>query len=174
MINEVQPMLFSDMPDEPHRPGSGDAAASARLLEAAKADMVRVAPGVHVWRPRDAARVPETALCRWAQVQGGYAPVPIAGRYVRLTAPVAARLGFRNAEKDHRYDTLLRLGRAGFVDIAHVSPGCYMIDIDSWHRHLADVLDDEGYWDEGRGNIEKYFDANGLGGWKRRNRRAAL
>ena len=70
--------------------------------------------------------------------------------------------------KARRYDTLLRLSRAGFIEILHVSPGCYMLELDSWHRHLADVCEDDGFWDEGRGNREKYFQANGLGGWKRK------
>ncbi len=43
--------------------------------------MVRVAPGVHAWVPRDAAEPPDGfALCRWArQADGTFAPVPVPG-----------------------------------------------------------------------------------------------
>ena len=165
----MQKMLLADIPEEPFPPvrrGSPDAEASARLKEAARSDMAPVAPGVRVWRPKAGAEVPEIAVCRWSPVKDGYVPVPVSGRYVRLTAALAAQMGFRDADRSRRYDTLLRLWRAGFVEIAHVSPGVYMLEMDSWHRHLSEVCADEDYWEAGRGNRERYFEANGLGGWK--------
>lgn len=165
----MQKMLITDMPEEPFPPirrGRPDAEAAERLREAARSDMVPVAPGVRVWRPKQGEAVPDMVVCRWVKADSGYVPVPVAGRYVRLTAGLAAHMGFRDADRSRRYDTLLRLWRAGFIDIAHVSPGVYMLDLDSWHRHLAEVCEDDGYWDAGQGNRERYFEANGLGGWK--------
>jgi hypothetical protein len=167
----IQPSLIPGIPDEPFPPRGpkADPDAARRLADAAKADMARVAPGVHVWKPKAGAAVPDTVMCRWVpKAADGWMPVPIAGRYVRLTAALAGRLGFRDADKARRYDTLVRLSRAGFIEILHVSPGCYMLELDSWHRHLAEVSEDEEFWAEGRGNREKYFEANGLGGWKRK------
>lgn len=165
----MQRMLLTDMPDEPFPPigrGHQDPDAARRLAEAARADMIPIAPGVRIWKPKPGSSVPECVLCRWIAVKEGYTPVPIAGRYVRLTSALAAQMGFRDADRSRRYDTLLRLWRAGFVEIAHVSPGVYMLEMDSWHRHLSEVCADERYWDVGNGNREKYFEANGLGGWK--------
>ena len=133
--------------------------------------MVRVAPGRHAWVPKDAATPPdEYAVCRWSkQPDGTYAPVPVAGRYVRLDGRTASLLGFpaRGEEDRCRYDTILRLGRAGFVDVVRVAPNTILLDIDSWYRHLADCMDDPDRWEEGSEDRETYLKANGLGGWKR-------
>lgn len=165
----TQRQLFADMPEERFPPeAAAGTGAAERLREAARSDMVPVAPGARIWRPRSGDTAPDMVMCRWAKTEGGWSPVPVAGRWVRLTAAVAAQMGFRDAGRSRRYDTLLRLWRAGFIDVAHVSPGVYMIDMDSWHRHLAEVTEDDGYWEVGRGNRERYYKANGLGGWKRK------
>lgn len=137
--------------------------------------MVRVAPGRHAWVPKDAATPPdEYVMCRWSkQADGTFAPVPVAGRYVRLDSKTATLLGFpaRAGAPDTpercRYDTILRLGRAGFVDVVRIAPNTALLDIDSWYRHLADCMDDPDRWEEGREDRETYLKANGLGGWKR-------
>ena len=137
-------------------------------------NMVRVAPGRHAWVPKDAATPPdEYVMCRWSkQPDGTYAPVPVAGRYVRLDSRTATLLGFpaRTGEDGNercRYDTILRLGRAGFIDVVRVAPNTILLDLDSWYRHLADCMDDPDRWDEGGEDRETYLKANGLGGWKR-------
>ena len=136
--------------------------------------MVRVAPGRHAWVPKDAATPPDAyVMCRWSkQEDGTYAPVPVAGRYVRLDSRTAALLGFpARANEDGnercRYDTILRLGRAGFVDVVRVAPNTILLDLDSWYRHLADCMDNPDRWNEGGEDRETYLQANGLGGWKR-------
>ena len=136
--------------------------------------MVRVAPGRHAWVPKSAATPPEKyVMCRWSkQPDGTYAPVPVAGRYVRLDSKTATLLGFplragESGKERCRYDTILRLGRAGFVDVVRISPNTILLDLDSWYRHLADCMDDPERWDEGKEDRETYLTANGLGGWKR-------
>ncbi len=133
--------------------------------------MVRVAPGRHAWVPRDAATPPDGyALCRWAkQEDGTFAPVPVAGRYVRLNSQVAATLGFigDGTSDKNRYDTILRLGRAGFIDLVRVATNTILLDLDSWYRHLSDCMDNPEMWDEGSEDLETYLKANDLGGWKR-------
>ena len=137
-------------------------------------DMVRVAPGRHAWVPKSAATPPpEYVMCRWSkQADGTYAPVPVAGRDVRLDAKTAMLLGFPARTDDNgnercRYDTILRLGCAGFVDLVRVAPNTILLDLDSWYRHLADCMDDPERWEEGREDRKTYLMKNGLGGWKR-------
>lgn len=136
--------------------------------------MVRVAPGRHAWVPKDAVTPPDAyVMCRWSkQEDGTYAPVPVAGRYVRLDSRTAALLGFparvgEDGNERCRYDTILRLGRAGFVDVVRVAPNTILLDLDSWYRHLADCMDNPDRWNEGGEDRETYLQANGLGGWKR-------
>lgn len=136
-------------------------------------DMVRVAPGRHAWVPKRAATPPpEYVVCRWSkQADGTWAPVPVAGRYVRLDSSTATLLGFparagSDARERCRYDTILRLGRAGFVDLVRVAPNTILLDLDSWYRHLADCMDDPDRWEDGREDRKTYLKANGLGGWR--------
>lgn len=136
-------------------------------------DMVRVAPGRHAWVPKRAATPPpEYVVCRWSkQADGTWAPVPVAGRYVRLDSSTATLLGFparagSDARERCRYDTILRLGRAGFVDLVRVAPNTILLDLDSWYRHLADCMDDPDRWEDGRDDRKTYLKANGLGGWR--------
>ena len=150
----------------------------------AESEMVRVAPGRHAWVPKNAtSHPPEYVLCRWArQPDCTYAPVPVAGRYVRLDARIGALLGFpaqahhrwgepspasRTRNERCRYDTILRLGRAGFIDVVRVAPNTILLDLDSWYRHLADCMSNPDRWEEGNEDRETYLKANGLGGWKR-------
>lgn len=162
----AQMMLFGDDFDPVPPPIS--------LSDATKPEMVRAAPGVHAWVPRDAATPPpEYCLCRWSkQADGSFAPVPVAGRYVRLGAKLAGLLGFPAGDDDDkrrycRYDTILRLGRAGFVDVIKISPGVYLLDLDSWYHHLVECIDNPDRWAEGSEDYETYLKANDLGGWKR-------
>jgi len=149
--------------------------------------MIRVAPGRHAWVPKSAATPPdEYVLCRWSrQADGTFAPVPVAGRYVRLDSKTATLLGFpmragvgadaggenaaaRDVSGERcRYDTILRLGRAGFIDVVRIAPSTILLDLDSWYRHLADCMDEPDRWDEGKEDRETYLKANDLGGWKR-------
>ena len=136
-------------------------------------DMVRVAPGRHAWVPKRAATPPpEYVVCRWSkQADGTWAPVPVAGRYVRLDSSTATLLGFparagSDARERCRYDTILRLGRAGFVDLVRVAPNTILLDLDSWYRHRADCMDDPDRWEDGREDRKTYLKANGLGGWR--------
>ena len=171
--NTVQMGLFGD--EEPvgrRNPECGAGLGSRAPLPLAPAPaMVRVAPGCHAWVPRDAATPPdEYALCRWSkQADGTFAPVPVAGRYVRLNSQVAASLGFvgDGTSDKNRYDTILRLGRAGFIDLVRVAPNTILLDLDSWYRHLADCMDNPEMWDEGSDELDTYLKANNLGGWKR-------
>lgn len=155
---------------EPDRPAQ---AVPPPLAVAPEPAMVRVAPGRHAWIPKSAATPPDAyVMCRWSkQPDGTFAPVPVAGRYVRLDSRTATLLGFparagEDGSERCRYDTILRLGRAGFVDVVRVAPNTILLDLDSWYRHLADCMADPDRWDEGGEDRATYLKENGLGGWK--------
>ena len=138
--------------------------AGERAREAARPDMVRVAPGAHGWTPAPGREAPAHVLCRWTRgADGLYRPVPVGGRYARVCRELIALLGFNTGRRSSRYETLYRLSRAGFVDMVKVSPGCWLLDLDSWFRHLAACMDDPEMWDEGKEARRRYDFANGLG-----------
>ena len=136
------------------------------VREALRPDMVRVAPGRHAWvpAPHMAGRVPGCVLCRWEpDGQGAWRPVPIGGRFSRVRSELVSLLGFNTGADAQKYETLLRLARAGFIDMVKVSPGCWLLDVDSWHRHLLRCMENPEMWDEGSPDLEEYRFANGLG-----------
>jgi hypothetical protein len=140
-----------------------------RLASLAKPDMVRVAPDKHAWVPADRTRpTPEFVLCRWSRTtDGAYRPIPISGRWARVTGELMANLGFESGRRYQRYETLFRLANAEFVDMVKVSPGCWMLDLDTWFRHMASCADEPGKWDDGSEDLKKYLHSNALGGWRR-------
>ena len=158
------------------------------VREALRPDMVRVAPGRHAWvpAPHMAGRVPGCVLCRWERIPEGvgvtspsssppaptptqnatapgWRPVPIGGRFSRVRSELVSLLGFNTGADAQKYETLLRLARAGFIDMVKVSPGCWLLDVDSWHRHLLRCMENPEMWDEGSPDLEEYRFANGLG-----------
>lgn len=138
------------------------------LEDALRAEMVRVAPDAHAWVPREGESAARYVMCRWAKkgAQGHYLPVPVSGRLVRVGADLLALLGFNSGQRRSRYETLYRLNRAGFIDMVKISPGCWMLDLDSWYRHLGTCMDNPEMWDEGSEELDTYLRMNGLGGWK--------
>lgn len=136
------------------------------LREELQTDMVRVAPGRCAWIPAAGARqkVTRHVLCRWSlQADGTYVPVPMPYRLVRLTPETTAMLGFVSGGRRTRADTVLRLAAAGFVECVLISPKCWLIDLDSWIRHLEACMMDPEYWETGGEALERYNAANGLG-----------
>lgn len=139
---------------------------AAELREACEQNMVRVAPGVCGWVPAAGARhgVSRHVLCRWSrQGDGTYIPVPMRYRMVRMTPATTAMLGFISGSSRTRADTLLRLGAAGFVECVRISPKCWLLDLDSWFRHLEECMLDAEYWEPGGEALARYNLANGLG-----------
>lgn len=136
---------------------------SQELSELARGEMVRVAPEMSAWVPRESCTPPKYVVCRWTKQEGGtYHPVPIGGRFVRLTPGVAAALGFAHLGRRLRYETIMRMWRAELIDMVHITPGCYLLDIDSWYRHLADCLANPDMWEVGGEAREDYRFKNGL------------
>lgn len=151
--------------------------AAARFRELAKPDMVKITPSTvnapAVYVPKPGGKVPDLVMARWSHNGNGqYHLVPVAGRWVRLTSELCSELGFRNTSRARKYATMYRLHEAGYVELVKISPCCTLIDLDTWWRHLADCIENPEMWDEGSTERENYLKANGLGGWKQKERTA--
>lgn len=162
MSKIVQDLIFGG--EESYPPARPVAAYPGGKLNVApgagrKAEMVRVAPGVHGWAPADAAeKVAEYVLCRWSkQANGTYLPVPVGGTWAKLTPLLCETLGFAGG-----LDTIKRLSVAGFLDASQVSPAVTLLDLDSWIRHLNECMDDPDRWAEGSEDLTIYLWKNGL------------
>ena len=160
----VQDLIFGGSEEHSPRPRKvqaapgGEAQAPPRQPER-KAEMIRVAPGVHGWAPKDARdKVAEHVLCRWSrQANGTYAPVPVGGAWAKLTPALCEALGFAGG-----LDTIKRLAIAEFLDASQISPGVMLLDLDSWARHLAECMEDPDRWAEGSEDLKTYLYKNGL------------
>jgi hypothetical protein len=121
-----------------------------RLKEATRPAMVATAPGKFV--PYKTESPPDVSLCTWqANSDGTFTPIPHTERMVRLNRRLARFLGFTD-----RYDTLLRLGRAGFVELVQISPHYTLMNLDSWFNHLRRCAEDADFWDKQRDNYKEY------------------
>lgn len=169
-VQLVQHDFFGAAP-ETHSPKPNNKELMQRFTDLAKADMIRISPDKYGWVPKHGGNVPNVCVCRWVpQKDGGYVPIPMGGRWARVSSSLCAAMGFRDGEKVRRHETLLRLHRAGYIDMTQISPSCWMIDLDSWFRHLADCANNPEMWEEGSEDRRNYLDKNGLGGWKHRER----
>lgn len=139
------------------------------VAAATKPDMVRVAPDRHAWVPAQSGEQPaQFVLCRWSkQRDGTHVPIPVAGRLVRVGPDLLALMGFNTGRRSSRYETLYRLANAGFIEMVRISPGCWLLDLDSWYRHLSKCMEEPEMWDDGAEDRDHYLHVNALGGWRR-------
>jgi len=138
-----------------------------RLKDLSRPDMVRVAPERYAWIPAThITEPPKFCLGRWIKKGPEFRLIPAGGKWIRMTAEVAAELGWRGVDRKSSYDTLKRLAAAGFIDFVHVAPGTHLLDLESWFRHLGDCMSNPDKWDKGSEDLETYQESNGLGGWK--------
>lgn len=81
-------------------------------------------------------------------------------RHVRITRRVLRSLGIGLS-----YATLRRLGQGGFIQVTHVAPGVYTLDLPSFYAHLRKVEADEEFWERTievpshNGNVRKITNA---------------
>ncbi len=171
MSKNIVQQTFWDGDEEVKPKKSPDVeAASKKFRELAEPVMVRIAPDKLVWTPKNGQQPPTYTLCRWVEKknEGGFVPIPLGGKYIRLSISLCTELGFRDLDRGRKYETLKRLNRAGYIEMHHVSPGCWLLELDSWFRHLAACADDPDFWDEDGDERRHYLEANGMGGWKRK------
>jgi hypothetical protein len=126
-----------------------------RLIEATRPDMIQVAPGR--WAPRPGRKAPDVTLATWqANADGTYTPTPICERMVKLTRKLTTMLGFPG-----QFETIRRLGRAGYVECIKLTPHIYMLNLDSWFGHLRRCAEDPDFWDQDGKNLRAYKQAQG-------------
>lgn len=123
-----------------------------RLKEATRPVMSQVAPGLYAPYRSKSTKVAEHCLCFWSdRGDGTYYLIPHNQRLVRLDAELAELLGFRG-----QYQTIRRLGEAGFVEIIQVAPHTYFINLDSWFNHLRRCAEDPEFWAREKKNLKTY------------------
>jgi hypothetical protein len=125
-----------------------------RLKRATQPEMVEVGPGVYAPRNPD-RKVADTTLARWEQTDRGWRAIPICERLVRLDPKLAALMGFDG----RNYNTLRRLGRAGFIEIIVIAPHTTLINLDSWFNHLRRCAENPEYWEKGGPAYRAYQEA---------------
>ena len=64
---------------------------------------------------------------------------------------LAKKLGFLGT-----WETIIRLGRAGFIEVIQVAPRVTLINIDSWYNHLRRCAEDPDFWELSRDAIKEY------------------
>lgn len=122
-----------------------------RLKEAVRPVMAQVAPNLYA-PMRRGGKSPDNCLCFWADKgDGTYYLIPQNQRMVRLDAELAELLGFRG-----QYQTIRRLGVAGFVEVIPIAPHTYFINLDSWFNHLRRCAEDPEFWQRGGKNLKAY------------------
>jgi hypothetical protein len=139
----------------PEQPAVTRPPINQRLQEAARPDMVQVAPGR--WAPRPGRKAPDMTLATWQQnADGTYTPTPMTERMVKLTRKLTTLLGFPG-----QFETIRRLGRAGYVECIKLTPHIYMLNLDSWFGHMRRCAEDPDFWDADGKNLRAYRQAQG-------------
>lgn len=122
--------------------------ATASVIEKIKADReplyLQVAPGRY---RRVAVHAPEYAVGTFVPAGNDeFAFKPVLERMVRLDQRVLNAIGMGNQR-----NTLMRLGRAGFVEIVPAAPRLWLLNLDSWYNHVRRVAEEgESFWNNKR------------------------
>lgn len=125
----------------PHQPSPLDPLPN-RLRKATAPHMVQVAPGIFARQNR--AAVPDVTLAYWIpQDDGTYKLLPFTERMVRVTNKLTRMLGFSG-----QYNTIMRLGEAGFIEIVRIAPYTHLINLDSWFNHVRRCAENSEFWDD--------------------------
>ena len=132
-----------------HRPPRPTA---EQLKRATKPAMIRVAPCLYAPDPA-ADGVPEFSIGKYVERQPGkYELVPVLENFARVNMDLLRKLGLAG-----QWNTLCRLARASFVEMILVSPGCYLLNLDSYYNHVRRCAETgPEFWEPGKGNLEAY------------------
>ena len=126
--------------------------ATTRQLKAAtRPAMIRIAPNLYAPDPA-CPKVPEFSIGKFVEVTAGrYEFRPVLENFVRVNQDVLQKLGI-----GRQWHTLVRLSRAGFVELIKVAPGCYLINLDSYYNHVRRCAEaGPEFWDK-PGHLEQY------------------
>jgi hypothetical protein len=121
-----------------------------QLRKLTKPVMVQIAPGQ--WAPVKGARAPDMSIVYWVQnPDGTFTPSPVTGRFVRVTGKLVRQLGFAG-----KYNTLYRLGRAGFIEMIKIAPSTIWLNLDSFYNHLRRCAENPFLWDRDGAAVKEY------------------
>lgn len=129
-----------------------NATPSEHLTMLQKGNLIEVAPSLY--RPVNPADVPDVILARLESAgNGAYRLVPAGEAWARLDSTTVQALGFAG-----RWDTIMRLGLAGFIEVVKPAPGTTLLNLASWWGHLRRVSEDPWFW-ENDSRMEAYREA---------------
>ncbi len=134
----------------------------ARIKAASEPDMIQISPTRWVPSARMGGKVPKYSLCKWMPEADGYSPAIRACNLQRITKDLLKALGFTPERESSRYETLFRLYNAGYISMVKISPRCWMLDIDSWYRHVERCIENPDMWEVGSKDYQKYCHDNDL------------
>lgn len=139
-----------------------------RLAAASRRTMTQVAPGENVYVPEEGQNAPEFVLAKFVRRNDNtYKLIPYTLRMARVNEDLMALLGFHSAPgRPVQYQTLRRLANAGFIEMIQISPGTWMLDVDSWFRHLRYCVQNPDCWEQGSEDRKTYLFRNNLGEWR--------
>lgn len=88
--------------------------------------------------------MPKVAIADWMPVGDGThrAVARIHDKTIRITAKIIRQLGLGIS-----WQTLHRLGRAGFVEVIQKAPSTYNLNLESYYAHVEAVKADPEFWE---------------------------
>jgi hypothetical protein len=122
-----------------------------QLRAAARPAMIRVAPNLYAPDPA-CPKVPEFSIGKYVEVAPDkFQFVPVLENFVRVSDEMLKKLGIAR-----QWRTLVRLARAGFVEMIQIAPHTYLLNLDSYYGHVARCAEEgEDFWGK-PGNLEQY------------------
>jgi hypothetical protein len=115
------------------------------------ARMVEISPGRYTLAPAG-RHAPDVVMCRATPAgDGTWKLNPENVTWARIDAALLDAIGL-----GRQWDTLMRLHKAGFVEIAPIAPHTHLLNLDSWWNHIQRCVENPEFWDPGRGNREAY------------------
>lgn len=148
-VDQLQ--MFGLPPESVKCQADGGQPAQDRLRELQKLSLLQVAPGV--WRHTGTGPTPEMVICRVIPNDDGTVRlVPAYEQWMRLCSKSVQMLGMAG-----QWHTLMRLGRAGFIEIVRPAPSFHLLNLTTWWGHLARVAADPDFWNKHTADGKKRF-----------------
>lgn len=122
-----------------------------RIRKSIAPAMIQIAPGVYAKRT-DAPEVQEVTLARYVpDGTGYYRLIPFQERFCRLDQKVLDLIGMSRQRM-----TMIRLARAGFIEMIMVAPRTYLLNLDSWFNHVRRCAEMPDIWEPGSKYLKEY------------------
>lgn len=124
---------------------------SDRLRRATRPVMLQVGPSVYIKNP-DAKSPQDYTIAQFVpDGEGQFRLVAHPERMVRLTQEVLDMIGMSNQRM-----TMVRLAKAGLIEMIAVAPRTYSLNLDSWYNHVRYCAEHPDCWEEGQKYLKEY------------------